>query len=225
MQFKEVLLPDGRNFDFWEKETVYSSVLYVSQNDPKASDDNDGTEAAPLKTIQAAADRAVPGTRILIGPGEYHECVSPKRGGDGPDSMISYEAAEPGTVIIKASETVTDFEVSEDWRRWEPGFPENLKNHNMNIYSHSLDPDMFRGYNPFCAVNILHDRLFIEYDKTDMTPYLNRRGMIFCDGKPLVQMDRLYISDFRVTRIRRIIRLRLQSESNASLRKLLSFHI
>ena len=56
------------------------------------------------------------------------------------------------------------------------------------MWAHELDPDMFRGYNPFCAVNILHDRLFIEYDKTDMTPYLNRRGCVFCDGKPLRQV-------------------------------------
>ncbi len=51
---------------------------------------------------------------------------------------------------------------------------------------------MFRGYNPFCAVNILHDRLFIEYDKTDMTTYLNRRGMVFCDGEPLIQVPLYY---------------------------------
>ena len=50
------------------------------------------------------------------------------------------------------------------------------------------ESDDYRGYNPFCAVNILHDRLFIEYDKTDMTPYLNRRGMVFVDGKPLTQV-------------------------------------
>ncbi len=37
-------------------------------------------------------------------------------------------------------------------------------------------------------MNILHDRLFIEYDKTDMTPYLNRRGMVFVDGKPMKQV-------------------------------------
>ncbi len=188
MKFQEVNLPDGKQFDFWEKETIYSSMLYVSQNDPNASDDNDGSETAPFKTIQAAADKATAGTHIIIGPGEYHECVSPRVGGDGPDSMICYEAAEPGTVIIKASEVVTDFSPSEDWRRWDPAYPENKKNYNMKIWSHSLDPEMFKGYNPFCAVNIIHDRLFIEYDKTDMTPYLNRRGMIFCDGKMLQQV-------------------------------------
>ncbi len=179
-------LADGSEFAFWEKEVKYSRELYVAQKDPKASDENDGSREAPFKTIQAAAEAAVPGTRILIGPGEYHECVSPARGGDGPESMICYEAMEKGTVVIKASEEVKKFEKSEGWRLW--GFDGPKPGQNAKIWCHRLDPDMFRGYNPFCAVNILHDRLFIEYDKTDMTPYLNRRGMIFCDGKPLKQV-------------------------------------
>ena len=180
-------LADGTEFSFWEKETKYTKELYVAQADARASDDNDGSKEAPFKTIQAAAKVAEPGTHILIGPGEYHECVSPEKGGNGPDSMICYEAIEPGTVIIKASEEVNDFEKSEGWRLWIAS-PDESKKSNAKIFCHHLDPDMFRGYNPFCAVNILHDRLFIEYDKTDMTPYLNRRGMIFCDGKPLKQV-------------------------------------
>ena len=181
------ILADGNEFSFWEKEINFTNVLYVAQSDIKASDNNDGSKEAPFKTIQAAARVAQPGTHILIGPGEYHECVSPERGGDGPDSMICYEAMEKGTVIIKASEEISDFERSEGWRLWktDPGEAENIK---ANIFCHHLDPDMFRGYNPFCAINLLHDRLFIEYDKTDMTTYLNRRGMIFCDGKPLKQV-------------------------------------
>ena len=54
------ILAGGNEFSFWEKEINFTNVLYVAQ----------------------------PGTHILIGPGEYHECVSPERGGDGPDSMI-----------------------------------------------------------------------------------------------------------------------------------------
>ncbi|MBR3042589.1 MAG: right-handed parallel beta-helix repeat-containing protein [Eubacterium sp.] len=179
-------LADGTEFDFWEQENVYKKTLYVSAQDPKASDENDGSEGTPFKTINAAARIAEPGTLVLIGPGEYHECVSPERGGEGPDSMICYKAVTKGTVVIKASEYVDTFERSTDWRLWReaPG----TGNKDAVIWCHHLDPDMFRGYNPFCAVNILHDRLFIEYDKTDMTPYLNRRGMIFCDGKPLKQV-------------------------------------
>ena len=100
--------------------------------------------------------------------------------------MISYEAFGDGDVVISASEEVRDFIPSEGWmlnRGWGAEQPEDAR-----VWEYDLDPDLFRGYNPFCAVNILHDRLFIEYDKTDMTTYLNRRGCVFCDGKPLKQV-------------------------------------
>ena len=181
-------LADGKQFDFWEQDVTYTKELYVDCSSPEASDMNEGSKDKPFKTIGAAAKAAVPGTHVLIAPGVYREFVSPERGGDGPDSMICYEAVEKGSVIIKASEVVTDFEESTDWRRWGQGGPSGSEGLDAKIWCHRLDPDMFRGYNPFCAVNILHDRLFIEYDKTDMTPYLNRRGCIFCDGKPLKQV-------------------------------------
>ena len=87
----------------------------------------------------------------------------------------------------RMAEQVWNFCESTGWRRG--GFPGEPANAGMRIWQHRLDADMFRGYNPFCAVNILHDRLFLEYDKTDMTTYLNRRGMVFCDGKPLKQVS------------------------------------
>lgn len=46
-------------------------VLYVSVTDPAASDDNPGTEAAPFKSIQAAAETAKPGDTVLIKAGAY----------------------------------------------------------------------------------------------------------------------------------------------------------
>ena len=117
----------------------------------------------------------------------YRECVRPARGGEDPEHMISYEAYGDGDVIIRASEAVTDFIPSEGWMLREKEDKE------IRIWEYDLDPDLFRGYNPFCAVNIIHDRLFIEYDKTDMTPYLNRRGCVFCDGKPLSQVPLYYM--------------------------------
>ena len=180
-------LADGKEFAFWEREVSFTKELYVDANAENASDANDGSKASPFKTINAAAKAATPGTHILIAPGEYRECVRPQTGGDGPDSMIVYEAVESGKVVIKASEEVTDFSESTDWRRWGYGADLNAAK-DAKIYAHKLDPEMFKGYNPFCAVNILHDRLFIEYEKTDMTPYLNRRGMVFCDGVPLKQV-------------------------------------
>jgi len=180
------LLPDGNSFEFWEKETVWKREIHVSASDPAASDDNDGSAAHPFRTINRAAAEAEPGTRVLIHAGLYRECVKPARGGMDPEHMISYEAFGDGDVVVSASEEVKDFIPSEGWmlfRGWGVQ-PES----GASVWEYDLDPDLFRGYNPFCAVNILHDRLFIEYDKTDMTTYLNRRGCVFCDGKPLKQV-------------------------------------
>ena len=179
-------LPDGRTYAFWEKPRQWSRELFVSASDPAASDENDGSEHAPFRTINRAAREATPGTRIRIHAGLYRECVKPEQGGTDPEHMISYEAFGDGDVVIRASEQVTSFQPSEGWmlaRGWNTAQPEHVR-----VWVYEVDPDVFRGYNPFCAVNILHDRLFIEYDKTDMTTYLNRRGCVFCDGKPLVQV-------------------------------------
>ena len=181
------ILPDGSSYHFWEKEPVWQRELFVSADDPAASDENDGSESAPFRTISRAATEAGPGTRVRIHAGLYRECVRPARGGEDPERMISFEAFGDGEVIIRASEAVSDFIPSEGWMLRE------REDKNIQIWEYDLDPDLFRGYNPFCAVNILHDRLFIEYDKTDMTPYLNRRGCVYCDGKPLTQVPLYYM--------------------------------
>ena len=180
------LLPSGEPFAFWETECEYTQTLYVNGSDPAASDENDGSVSRPFKTIQRAADVAGPGTRVRVHAGLYREWVRPRRGGEDASHMVCYEAFGDGPVILRASEEVKDFFPSTGWRL--QGFGPAQDTAGVSIFAHRLNPDMFRGYNPFCAVNILHDRLFIEYDKTDMTPYLNRRGCVFCDGKPLKQV-------------------------------------
>lgn len=181
-------LADGSRFGFWEVEQEYLKELYVDCQNPEASDKNDGSREHPFRTVQAAADIAEPGTHVWIAPGVYRECVRPRKGGNGADSMICYEAVEKGKTVIRASEQVTDFEISTDWQLWGFGPGANADRSKLKVYCHRLNPEMFKGYNPFCAINLLHDRLFIEYDKTDMTTFLNRRGMVFCDGKPLKQV-------------------------------------
>ncbi len=194
------VLPDGTVFDFWEKECVFDRTLYVSCEDPDSSDENDGTEAAPFKTINGAAKSAGPGTKILIRGGIYRECVIPCTGGSDSEHMISFEAYPGEKVIIRASEKVIDFSESTGWSLDPvPEFSSGTRlvkrraGDQIKIWKHELAPDMFRGYNPFCAVNIIHDRLFIEYGKTDMTTYLNRRGCVYCDGKPLKQVALYYM--------------------------------
>jgi hypothetical protein len=182
-------LPDGSFFPFWEDRTDYKNFLYV--DGAGGNDGNAGGKDSPLKTINAAAKAAGPGTKVIIKGGEYRETVRPLRGGNDEKSMICYEAAPGEEVFIKASAEVKEFRASEGWSLTR--FNEKPANINAKIWEIALDPEDFKGYNPFLGVNIIHDRLFIEYAKTDMTTYLNRRGMIFVDGKPLKQVPLFYL--------------------------------
>ena len=180
-------LPSGQYFETWETEQIYDRVLHVSA---EVSASGDGSAEHPFKTISEAAEIATPGTRVLIHAGTYRETVRPARGGESPERMISYEAAGDGEAIIKASIVAEGFSRSTDWLLYRGFGNMNVppEEEQPRIWQYKLNPDDYRGYNPFCAVNILHDRLFIEFGKTDMTTYLNRRGMIFVDGKPLQQV-------------------------------------
>ena len=66
MRNEAVNLTDGTLFDFWEEEPVYKNELFVDALSPDSSDDNDGSRESPFRTIQAAANVALPGTHIWI---------------------------------------------------------------------------------------------------------------------------------------------------------------
>ena len=69
-------LPNGEMFEFWEAEPKFERELHVDCNHPDASDDNDGSKDRPFKTINAAAQAATPGTRVLIHGGVYRKRYS-----------------------------------------------------------------------------------------------------------------------------------------------------
>ncbi|GAA0896951.1 DUF1565 domain-containing protein [Pseudonocardia zijingensis] len=66
--------------------------IYVS---PTGNDNGDGTEAAPLRTIQAALDEAEAGSVINLAPGEYREQPTTQRDGD-PGAPITIRGPENG---------------------------------------------------------------------------------------------------------------------------------
>ena len=49
------ILPDGKQFAFWDIETEFQKTYYVSKA-AGASDDNPGTAEAPFATISKAAE-------------------------------------------------------------------------------------------------------------------------------------------------------------------------
>jgi len=70
--------------------------LYVAAN---GLDTNAGTATAPLKTVQAAVNKATPGTTILIGPGTYTGPIRIKTSGTAA-APIRVTALTPGTVAL-----------------------------------------------------------------------------------------------------------------------------
>jgi alpha-N-arabinofuranosidase len=104
----------------------------------QGDDGNPGTETAPLRTIQAAANRARPGDEITVHGGVYRESIRPPRGGTSPEQRIVFQAAPGEEVEIKGSERVSHWErVTNDV--WKVRLP--------NSYFGEFNPykDLIRG--------------------------------------------------------------------------------
>ncbi len=174
--FDPVVLPDGTLFQTWEQPLSFSQTFHVSQNHPKASDHNPGTKDLPWKTISQAADVLEPGQRVIVHEGVYREWVKPARGGNGPDKMISYEAAPGENVVIKGSDT------------WKPVWDKARFYNPPGIvtWQTQLSSGMFEGANTFCLQNFPDQghpdwKLFPTFEL--------RRGQIFLAGNPLIQVN------------------------------------
>ena len=68
-------------------------LLFV--NPDTGADSNDGSEGAPLRSIQAGLDKAVPGTQITLSPGVYREQLATMRDGT-PEAPITIKGPESG---------------------------------------------------------------------------------------------------------------------------------
>ncbi len=112
---------------------------HVDARHPDATDDNTGTPDAPLRTINAAAERAQAGDRVLVQPGVYREWVSPARSGTAGRPIV-YEAAKARQVFVRGSEVWTP--------KWEPVSGRN------GVFRAPLDDAMFDGlpYPPYEAL-------------------------------------------------------------------------
>jgi broad specificity phosphatase PhoE len=77
-------------------------------------DANPGTADKPLRTIQAAAQKALPGDTVTVHAGTYRETVAPARSGEA-DKPIIFQAAKGEAVLIDGSDPVTG------WKPWKDG--------------------------------------------------------------------------------------------------------
>jgi len=108
---------------------------------PAGNDTHDGTAARPLRTISAAAARAIPGDTITVHAGTYRERIAPPRGGRSDTQRITYRAAPGQTVVIKGSEPVKGWQkVQHD--TWKVTLPNTFFG-DFNPYADRIAGDWF----------------------------------------------------------------------------------
>ncbi len=180
-----VLLPDGKEFISWERPLTFTKTCYVDNRSTKASDSNPGTKELPFLTINKAAQMLQPGERVVVNTGIYRERVVPARGGTGPETMISYEAAPGANVVVKGSRLVKS--------GWEPSRGFSMHHFGAGksegkIYQLDIRNLDYEGYNPFGMASIMQDRHYLYPTREELDRHLARRGLVFVDGKRLEQV-------------------------------------
>ena len=148
--------------------------LVVRRSEPNANlhvapigdDANSGTQKAPFRTIQRAADLAQPGDTITVHEGIYRERVSPPRGGTSDKTRITYQAAPGERVVIKGSEVV------KNWVRVQEG-----------VWRVTLPNSFFGNFNPYN--DLIHGDWFSPMGREHHT------GAVYLNGDWLIEAVRL----------------------------------
>ncbi|HMO24655.1 MAG TPA: hypothetical protein PKB10_00145, partial [Tepidisphaeraceae bacterium] len=189
-----VTLPDGSDFLTWDDQTLYTMTLHVDQAHPGADDRNNGDRETPLRTIQAAARRATPRTRVVIHRGIYRERIIPAHGGTAPDAMICYQAADNEAVVVRGSMI---YEGPWSTKTWIKSF--GASETSPPTYRIVLPREWFVGCLPFGMPNE-QLRIFYRnswsYDESKLPEAFKdkirmRRGLVFQDGQRLTQVRRM----------------------------------
>ena len=107
-------------------------IYYV---DCKAALCGDGRKERPFRSIQEAADIALPGDEVLVEPGVYREYVRPRHAGRA-DARITYRSVEPRGAVITGAEPVTD------WTPYEGAA-------DGKVYTARIPNALFGGFNPY----------------------------------------------------------------------------
>lgn len=162
--------PDGR-------------VWVVDQKATNADDQGPGNQNHPFRTIQAAAERAEPGDRVLVRAGTYRERVMPPRGGT-EEAPIVYEAMPGERVEVKGSEPWTA--------------PWTADGEHPRIFASPIDESWFAEIpNPYrLAIRIAPPGRAgdlarpLPEEEIDQ-PWPRTLGQIFVRGEPLTQVESL----------------------------------
>src|SRR6186997_3363068 len=99
---------------------AFTAEIHVSA--AAGNDTANGSAAHPLKTVSAAAQKAMPGDTVTVHAGVYREWVNPPRGGSSDTVRIIYQASPGEKVVITGAEEIKGWEkVSGDtWKATVP---------------------------------------------------------------------------------------------------------
>jgi len=144
--------------------TTQAAEFHVA---PNGNDVNAGTQTAPFRTIQHAADAAQPGDVITVHAGVYRERISPPRGGESDTKRIVYQAAAGEKVEITGSEVIKNWvKVGND--TWKVTLPNSFFG-GFNPYSDLIRGDWFNplGRNHHTGAVYLNGDWLTESAKMD----------------------------------------------------------
>ena len=112
----------------------------------KGSDANNGDVSSPFKTINWAAQKALPGDTVTVHDGTYREWVNPLNGGEQEGKRILYRVAKGEKAEIKGSELVTGWKKEKKGKGvWKVILP-NIFFGNYNPYNDKIFGDWFSNH-------------------------------------------------------------------------------
>ena len=133
---------------------------------PNGNDANPGTQTAPVRTIQHAADLAQPGDVITVHEGVYRERIAPPRGGESDAKRIVYQTAPGEKVEIKGSEVVKNWVKVQD-----------------DVWKVTVPNSFFGGFNPYS--DLIHGDWFSPKGRQHHT------GAVYLNGEWLAEAAKL----------------------------------
>ncbi|MBO4835094.1 MAG: right-handed parallel beta-helix repeat-containing protein [Lachnospiraceae bacterium] len=136
-------------------------IIYVDQ---KAQPGGNGSKDRPFRTIQQAADIAMPGDEVLVAPGIYREDVNPVHAGT-KEQPIVYRSEKTKEAVITGAEIVDT---------WE--------NYEGDVWKAVLPNSFFDGYNPYTTM--------VSGDWLEQETF-SHTGEIYLNGKALYEKKTL----------------------------------
>lgn len=130
---------------------------------PSGSDAATGRAAAPFRTINAAAQKAMPGDTVTVHAGIYREWVNPLFGGIDDSRRILYRAAEGEIAEIRGSEAISD------WKKGKDG-----------VWTAVIPNGRFGSFNPFTQL--------IEGDWFDAMGRTHHTAEVYLNGLSLYEV-------------------------------------